>query len=94
MENNEKIDQILNVLKNIVDGDDIAAFCLIAGPGSNNVAFITGDEDKLVSSLAKVMGEKEILRLMTQASAIALAEKLKILERKILKEKMTKKYES
>lgn len=54
MENNEKIDQILSVLKDNVDGDDIAAFCLIAGPG-RSVAFITGDEDKLVSSLAKVM---------------------------------------
>lgn len=57
MENEEKVDQILNVLRNNVDGDDIAAFCLIAGPNSN-VAFITGDEDKLVLSLAKVMGEK------------------------------------
>lgn len=57
MENNGKIDQILNVLRNNVDGDDIVAFCLIAGPG-HSVAFITGDEDKLVSSLANVMGEK------------------------------------
>ena len=40
------------------------------------------------------MGEKEILRLMSQASAIALEEKLKILEQKILKEKKTKRYES
>lgn len=93
MENEEKIGQILNVLRNNVDGDDIAAFCLIAGPG-RIFAFITGDEDKLVSSLAKVMGEKKISRLMSQASAIALEEKLKILERKILKEKKTKRYES
>lgn len=88
MENNEKIDEIQNVLRNNVDGDDIAAFCLIAGPG-RNVAFITGDEDKLVLFLSKVIGEKEISRLMAQASAIALEEKLKI-----LKEKMTKKHES
>lgn len=93
MENNEKIDEILKVLRNNVDEDHIAAFCLIAGPG-HTVTFITGDEDKLVSSLAKAMGEKEISRLMSQVSAIALEEKLKILERKILKEKMTKKHES
>lgn len=82
MENNGKVDQIINVLRNNVDGDDIAAFCLIAGP-NRKVAFITGDKDKLVTSLAKVMREKEITRLMSQASAIALEEKLK--------EKKTKK---
>lgn len=82
MENNGKVDQIINVLRNNVDGDDIAAFCLITGPG-RNVAFIAGDKDKLVTSLAKVMREKEITRLMSQASAIALEEKLK--------EKKTKK---
>ena len=76
MENKEKIDQILNVLKDNVDGHDITAFCLIAGPG-RKVAFINGDEDKLVSSLAKVMREKEISRLMAQASGMALNEILK-----------------
>lgn len=76
MENNEIIDQILSVLRNNVDGHDIAAFCLIAGPG-RNVAFIAGDEDKIVSSLAKVMREKEISRLMRDASEMALKEMLK-----------------
>lgn len=76
MENNEKIDKILNVLKNNVDGHDITVFCLIAGP-NRKVPFITGNEDKLLSSLAKVMREKEILRLMAQALVMALSDKLK-----------------
>lgn len=76
MENNEIIDQILSVLRNNVDGHDISAFCLIAGP-NRKVTFITGDKDKLVSSLAKVMREKEISRLMRDASEIALKEMLK-----------------
>lgn len=76
MENKEKIDQILNLLKDNVDGHDISAFCLIAGP-DRKVAFITGDEDKLVSSLAKVMRGKGISRLMAQAAGMALNEMLK-----------------
>lgn len=76
MENNEKIDQIRNVLKDNVDGNDISAFCLIAGP-NREVAFIAGDKDKIVSSLAKVMREKKISRLMAQASEMALTEILK-----------------
>lgn len=76
MENKEKIDQILSVLKDNVDGHDISAFCLIAGP-NRIVTFITGDEEKIVSSLAKVMREKEISRLMAQASVMALKEMLK-----------------
>lgn len=73
MENNEKIDQILSVLRNNVDGHDISAFCLIAGP-NRKVAFITGDEDKLVSFLANVMRKKGISLLMAQASVMAFSE--------------------
>lgn len=76
MENNEKIDQILSVLRNNVDGHDISAFCLIAGP-NHKVTFITGDKDKLVSYLAKVMREKEISRLIRDASEMVLKEMLK-----------------
>lgn len=76
MENNVKIDQIIDVLKDNVDGHDISAFCLIAGP-NRKVAFITGDKDKLVSSLANVMCEKKISRLMRDASEMAINEMLK-----------------
>lgn len=76
MENNEKIDQILSVLRNNVDGHDISAFCLIAGP-NHKVTFIAGDKDQLVSSLAKVMRKKEISRLMRDASEMAVNEILK-----------------
>lgn len=76
MENNEKIDQILSVLKNNVDGHDISAFCLIAGP-NRNFKFIAGDKEKIVSSLAQVMREKKISRLMRYASDMALMEMLK-----------------
>ena len=59
-----------------MDGHDITAFCLIAGPNCK-VTFITGDEEKIVSSLANVMREKEISRLMRDASEMALKEMLK-----------------
>ena len=76
MENNEKIDQIRNVLRDNVDGHDISAFCLIAGPNCI-VTFISDDKEKIVSSLAMVMREKKISRLMAQASEMALNEILK-----------------
>ena len=76
MENNVKIDQIIDVLNDNVDGHDISAFCLIAGP-NRKVAFITGDKEKIVSSLANVMREKKISRLMRDASERALKEILK-----------------